>query len=84
MVQKELVVVLMARTVDDLRTRAARDLPRDIIEQERQDYRRRMNDFNTGAGDRTNFPDPADPIRVQGDRPDAAPSTLTPRGGGGQ
>ena len=52
-VQKELVIVLMARVVDDIRTRAARERETDIIRREREDYRRRMNDFNPGAGDRT-------------------------------
>ena len=52
-VQKELVVVLMARLVEPLSVRAARDLPRDLIRTERDDYRQRMNDFNPGAGDRT-------------------------------
>ncbi len=59
-VQKELVVVLMARLVDPLSMRARRDLPRDLIRTERDDYRQRMNDFNPGAGDRTR------PIETQG------------------
>ena len=63
-VQKELVVVLMARVVDDLRTRAARERPRDMIRIERDDYRRRMDDFNPGAGERTESIEPSGQIQV--------------------
>ncbi|HEX8385704.1 MAG TPA: type II and III secretion system protein [Rubricoccaceae bacterium] len=63
-VQKELVVVLMARVVDDIRTRSARERQTDIIRAERDDYRDRMDAFNPGAGTRTVPITPADPIRV--------------------
>ena len=68
-VQKELVIVLMARVVDDIRTRAARERETDIIRREREDYRRRMNDFNPGAGDRTRPIEPTGQIQV----PEAPP-----------
>jgi type IV pilus assembly protein PilQ len=64
-VQKELVVVLMARVVDDLRTRNARPNPTDLLRQEREDYRRRMDDLNPGAGQRTTFPDEAAPMDLR-------------------
>ena len=67
--KKELIVVLQARVVDDLRTRQAGDLPRSLIRQERDDFRERMDRFNDGAGGRADLPEPADPIRVEGDRP---------------
>ena len=63
-VQNELVVVLMARTVDGLQTRYSRELPRDVIRQEREDYRRRLDDFNPGAGQRTTFSEPLGPIET--------------------
>ena len=66
--KKELIVVLQARVVDDLRTRQAGDLPRSLIRQERDDFRERMDRFNDGAGGRADLPEPADPIRVEGDR----------------
>ena len=66
--KKELIVVLQARVVDDLRTRQTGDLPRSIIRQERDDLRERMDTFNGGAGERIELPEPADPIRVEGDR----------------
>ena len=66
--KKELIVVLQARVVDDLRTRQATDLPRSLIQQERRDLRERMDRFNGGAGERIDLPEPLDPIRVEGDR----------------
>ena len=66
--KKELIVVLQARVVDDLRTRQATDLPRSLLQQERRDLRERMDRFNGGAGERIELPEPADPIRVEGDR----------------
>ena len=72
-VQKELVVVLMARVVDDIRTRAARERETDIIRREREDLRRRMNDFNPGSGDRTEQIRPTGAIQVDGRLPEAPP-----------
>ncbi len=74
-VQKELVVVLMARLVDPLSVRALRDLPRDLVRGERDDYRQRMNDFNPGAGDRTV------PIQTEGQIqvPEAPPLPALPQ-----
>ena len=66
--KKELIVVLQARVVDDLRSRQASDLPRSLIRQERDDLRDRMDRFNGGAGERIELPEPADPIRVEGGR----------------
>jgi type IV pilus assembly protein PilQ len=40
--QNEIVIVLRARLVDDMRTRIDRDLPRDLLRQEREDYRERL------------------------------------------
>lgn len=63
-VQSEIIVVLQARLVDDLRTRQARPLARDVIRTEREAYRERLDVFNPGAGTRDTRPDPRDPIRV--------------------
>ena len=64
-VQSEIIVVLQARLVDDLRTRQARPLQADIIRAEREAYRDRLNTFNPGAGDRDERPEPNDPIVVE-------------------
>ena len=66
--KKELIVVLQARVVDDLRSRQASPLPRSLVQQEREDLRDRMDRFNDGAGERIELPEPADPIRVEGNR----------------
>ena len=66
--KKELIVVLQARVVDDLRSRQASDLPRSLVQQERDDLRDRLDRFNGGAGERIELPEPADPIRVEGGR----------------
>ncbi|MDT0630556.1 type II and III secretion system protein [Rubrivirga sp. S365] len=62
--KKELIVVLQARVVDDLRTRQAGELPRSLLRQEREDVRERMDRFNAGSGQRLELPEPADPVRV--------------------
>lgn len=67
-VQRELIIVLQARVVDDIRTRAARPLPSNMIEQERRDYRERMDAFNEGSGQRSNLPDPIEEIEVRDTR----------------
>lgn len=79
-VQSELVVVLMARAVDGLQTRFNRELPRDLIRQERDDYRRRLDDFNPGAGQRTTFSDPLGAIETPEIPllPDTPPDTDAP------
>ena len=64
-IQRELIIVLQARVVDDLRTRQGRPLPSNIIEQERGDYRDRMDTFNDGAGQRTELPDTMEEIEVR-------------------
>ncbi len=63
-VQSEIIVVLQARLVDDLRTRQSRPLARDVIRSEREAYRDRLDTFNPGAGERDDRPEPRDPIRV--------------------
>ena len=62
--KKELIVVLQARVVDDLRSRQTQDLPRGLIRQEREDLRDRMDRFNDGAGERLDLPEAIDPIQV--------------------
>ena len=48
--QKELVVVLQARVVDPIPLRAGRPLPQDLLQQEREDFRDRLDRFRPGAG----------------------------------
>ena len=67
-IDKELVIVLQARTVDPLRDRNSRALPDDLIRRERADYRDRMDTLNPGAGDRVDLPDAVDPIDARNDR----------------
>ena len=67
-IQKELIIVLQARVVDDLRTRMGQPRPTGVIEQERRDRREMMDQFNEGAGQRSDFAEPLDPIRVQDTR----------------
>ena len=67
-IDKELVIVLQARTVDPLRDRNSRALPNDLIRRERADYRDRMDTLNPGAGDRADLPDAVDPIDARNDR----------------
>ena len=62
--KNELIVVLQARVVDDLRSRRDDELPRSLIREQREDLRERMNRFNEGAGDRIDLPDTIDPIQV--------------------
>lgn len=64
-VQKELVIVLQARVVDDLRTRRARPLPSDLLRQERQDMRERLDTLNPGAGQRYQSPEEVAPIEIR-------------------
>ena len=64
-VQRELIIVLQARLVDDLRTRQARPLPSNLIEQERRDYRDRLDRFNDGAGQRTDLDEGTGAIRIE-------------------
>jgi len=63
-VQSEIIVVLQARLVDDLRTRQSRPAARDLIRQEREAYRERLDAFNPGAGTRDTRPEPSDPIQL--------------------
>ena len=67
-VDKELVIVLQARPVEDIRARQARPLPNDLIRRERADYRDRLDTLNPGAGDRVDLPEAADPIDARNDR----------------
>ena len=67
-IDKELVIVLQARTVDPLRDRNSRSLPNDLIRRERADYRDRMDTLNPGAGDRVDLPAAVDPIDARNDR----------------
>ena len=67
-IQKELIIVLQARTVDTLRERMNQGPSRNLIEQERETRRRIMDQFNEGSGQRTDYPEPMDPIRVQDTR----------------
>lgn len=43
--QNEIVIVLRTRVVDGMRDRAGRELPRSILERERQEYRERLDLF---------------------------------------
>ena len=67
-IQKELVIVLQARTVDTLRERMGQPRPTNLIEQERRDRRELMDQFNEGSGQRSEYAEPMDPIRVQDTR----------------
>ena len=63
--QKELVVVLEAEVVEDLRTRAARPSREGrLLEDARQRVRDRFNRLNEGAGDRMEDLDTLGPIEV--------------------
>lgn len=63
-VQKELLIVLQARVVEPLRTRAGRPLPSNIYEQERDDVRNRLDRFRPGAGEDLRLIDPNNPERA--------------------
>jgi hypothetical protein len=44
------VVVLQARVLDPIPLRAGRPLQQNLLEQEREDFRDRLNRFRPGAG----------------------------------
>ena len=64
--QKELVIVLQAEVVEDLRTRMLRPGADDgrLLEEARQRVRDQFNRFNEGAGDRMEEMDTVGPIEV--------------------
>jgi hypothetical protein len=64
-VQKELLIVLQARMIDPLRTRAARPFPTNLYDQERQDLQERLERIRTGAGDDIRLIDPNDPEQMR-------------------
>ena len=65
--QNELIVVLQADVVEDLRTRSANAYDGRQLEEARQRFRDRMNRFNSGAGDRYDQLDVEGTIEIQED-----------------
>jgi hypothetical protein len=63
-VQKELLIVLQARVVEPLRTRAGQPYPTNLYERERQDVRQRLDRFKPGAGDDLRLINPENPERA--------------------
>jgi hypothetical protein len=64
-VQKELLIVLQARMIDPLRTRAGRPYPTNLYEQERLDVQERLERIRTGAGDDIRLIDPEAPEQMR-------------------